>query len=136
MTVSSLLLVQDSIYAALSNALVAVGEEMQVLDHAPTDQPEEYIRMDGFSVSDVANYKDRESGRHSFMVHFFGRPHNSLNISRGQTRPKEIMAVLHDAIMGTVIDGKCPKFQYLELDADNDGTTQHASLRYTVEISN
>ncbi|MAI35081.1 MAG: hypothetical protein CMM07_25865 [Rhodopirellula sp.] len=133
MTIAAMPQVQQDLYNALTSAITAEGESLEVLDHAPNPPLDEYIRIDGFNVAD-RSFKDRERGRHSFMVHYFSRPVTGSAQSRGQIRAKQVIGFLHAAVMSTTLNGKKPDFEYTEIDSDNDGTTQHGFARYSITL--
>jgi hypothetical protein len=129
MTVSRSLDLQTRIFEVVSAAV----SPLEVFDHAPTHPPEEFVRLDGFSIGD-ASMKNGEIGRHSFEVHHFLRPVDGSPVPRGQTRTKTILATAHAALMAADVLGTRVNFEYQDIDTDIDGATMHGKCRYTITL--
>jgi hypothetical protein len=91
MTVEKGLDLQQAVFEVVSAAVAPLGG-LSVFDHAPTDPPMEFIRLDGFSIGDES-MKNAEIGRHSFVVSHFLRPVYEATHPRGQSRGKKAMYV-------------------------------------------
>lgn len=129
MTVARALDLQARIYEVVSAAVAPLA----VLDHAPTHPPEEFVRLDGFSIGD-ASMKNGEIGRHSFEVHHFLRPVSGSPVPRGQSRTKAILAASHAALMAAEVLGTRVNFEYQDISPDIDGATMHGKCRYTITL--
>lgn len=128
MTVSQAVQLQQEVYAAVSAAVAP----LPVFDHPPTVPPGEFIRLDGFNISDVS-HKNGEMARHAFEVHHFLRPAAGGAV-RGQTRTKQVLAQAHAAIMAATICGKTADFEYQDVTPDEDGVSMHGRARYTIVL--
>lgn len=132
MTVAKAFPLQVDVYNIVVAAVAA--ENLEIFDYAPSNPPDEFIRLDGFNVSDKS-LKNKERGRHSFEVHIFLRPVSGSVVHRGQERPKAIMALIHADLNDASLQGGRVSFESMSVDRDNDGTTQHGRLRYSITIS-
>ncbi len=115
--------------AAIFNT-VASASGLTVFNHAPTDPPEEFIRIDGFSLVDDST-KNGERGRHSFLVHHFLRPGLS-ETHRGTARGTEKLAAIHAALMASTPVGGNLDHEEAGEGTDIDGATAHVWSRYSV----
>lgn len=129
MTVSAMLPLQQAVFTAVSTAVA--GWAIPVYDHAPTNPPAEYIRLDGFAVSDISP-KNGEIARHAFEFHHFLRPVSEAAQSLGQLRTKTVLAAVHAAVMGATLVGTRANHELLDIDRDEDGVTAHGRSRYTI----
>lgn len=131
MTVALMLPLQQAVFNAVS--AVAAGFSIPVTDYAPIDPPGEYLRLDGFDVSD-ASPKNAEIARHAFEVHHFLRPVAGSTNPRGQLRTKTVLAAVHAAVMAANLAGSRAQHEYLDIDRDEDGATMHGRSRYTIVL--
>ena len=129
MTIARSLDLQSELYSAVVAGVVAWG--IPVYDHAPTMPPDEFIRLDGFSVANIPR-KTREIARHAFEIHHFVRPVAAFPVMRGQTRSKTVLAAVHLAIMAASLQGTSAEHEYMSVDSDIDGITAHGISRYTI----
>lgn len=129
MTVSQAWPLQQAIFAVVSAAAPGIA----VMDHAPVDPPEEFIRLDGFGIDDES-MKNGERARHVFEVHHFLRPTNGTTISRGQKRGKQVIATVHTALMSGLILGQPLDHETTSAASDTDGVTVHIRSRYSVHL--
>lgn len=102
-----------------------------VFDHVPMAPPEEYIRLDGFGLSDMSA-KREERARHHFEIHHFLRPAATQNFKRGQKAGKLVLADIHAALMADPILNQPLQHETMDVSADSDGVTVHARSRYSV----
>lgn len=128
MTVALSLPLQQAVYEAVSVAVAPIP----VYDHPPTNPPAEFVRLDGFSLTDLGR-KNGEIARHSFEVHHFLRP-GADKFAVGQRRSKQVLALAHDAIMAADLVGSPAQFEYLDVDSDEDGVSMHGRARYSVVL--
>lgn len=128
MTVAKSLPLQGAVYATV----VAAIPSIEVFDHAPTNPPTEYVRLDGFNLTDLG-FKNGEVARHSFEVHHFLRPSAQV-LWRGQSRSKAILAQTHAAIMAAVFLGTAVNFEYMDVQTDEDGVSTHGWARYSIAL--
>lgn len=128
MTFALSLQLQQQVFAAVSAAVAPIP----VLDHPPTNPPNEFVRLDGFNLTDLG-IKNGEVARHSFEVHHFLRP-TSENSYQGQMRTKTILGVAHAAIMAATLCGTKAQFEYSDVDPDMDGVSMHGRARYTIVL--
>lgn len=127
MTVSQAWPLQQAVYAIVA----AAAGSLPVFDHAPTDPPEEFLRIDGFGLSDQSPKKE-ERARHHFEVHHFLRPTATNTFRRGQKAGKLILATVHAALMASPILGRPLDHETMDFMPDSDGVTVHARSRYSV----
>lgn len=133
MTVQRALDLQERVFEIVSDAVLPFGE-MPVFDHAPTDPPPEFIRIDGFNIADQS-MKNGEIGRHSFMVNHFLRPVGETMNARGQSRSKEVLAAVHADLMAAEILGSTLNFEFQDVMTDIDGATAHVFCRYSITLT-
>lgn len=131
MTVADAWPLQQQVYSTVAAAVAAEG--LTVVDHVPTNPPDEFVRLDGLNIDDDS-WKDSERGRHAFMIHFFVRPTSQGATTRGFGRVHTILAMIHAAVLAMTYNGKRPNFEYKNVDPDEDGVTTHGVLRYTITI--
>ena len=131
MTVAKSVPFQADVYAVVSDAVVVYG--IPVFDHAPSNPPNEFVRLDGFNLTNIDSKRD-EMARHSFEVHHFLTPTATDMFMRGQTRAKTVLATIHAAIMAAEFQGAPINHEYLTVDSDVDGVTSHGVSRYTAVI--
>ncbi len=128
MTVDRAVQLQQEVYAAVSAAVAP----LPVFDHPPSLPPGEFLRLDGFTISDTSP-KNGEMARHAFEVHHFLRP-NGGGAVRGQTRTKQILAAAHLAVMAATLCGKTADFEYQDVNPDEDSVSMHGRARYTIVL--
>lgn len=128
MTVAIAVQLQQEVFAAVSAAVAP----MPVFDHPPVVPPSEFVRLDGFSISDLSP-KNGEVARHAFEIHHFLRPTAGATV-RGQTRTKQVLAAAHAAIMSALLCGTRADFEYQDVQPDEDGVSMHGRARYTIVL--
>jgi hypothetical protein len=131
MTVAKALGLQADVYAAVTAAVASFG--IPVFDHAPTDPPDEFIRLDAFDTANITS-KRGEMARHAFEVHHFVSPRAGDTFTRGQTRAKTVLAAAHAGVMAAALQGTTAEHEYFHVDTDIDGVTSHGMSRYTVVL--
>lgn len=114
--------------------LALAADPIAVFDYAPQKPPVEFVRLDGFGLTDHS-LKNKERGRHSCEIHYFYRPKDASLGARGQKRAKEVLAVIHGALKVQGFRGETLSFQSMSNAKDADGVTQHGHLRYSILIS-
>lgn len=128
MTVAVAVQLQEQVYQAVAAAVAP----LPVFDHPPTTPPSEFVRLDGFTISD-ASPKNGEIARHAFEVHHFLRP-TAGGAVRGQKRTKQVLAQAHAAVMAATLCGKTADFEYQDVQPDEDGVSMHGRARYTIVL--
>jgi len=132
MTVSKAVALQAAIYGTVSVGADDFG--IPTYDHPPAAPvPAEYVRIDGFEVSDLS-FKSNEQARHAFEVHHFDRPVGAGETRNRRIRSKEVLAVIHAALMATKPEGGNLHHEYMAVSTDEDGVTAHGVSRYTVVL--
>lgn len=131
MTVAKALGLQSDVYAAVVAGVAAWS--IPVFDHAPVTPPDEFIRLDGFSISALPR-KRGEVARHAFEVHHFLAPVTATSSTRGQSRSKTVLAAVHVAILAATLQGATAEHEYMSVDPDIDGVTAHGMSRYTIVL--
>lgn len=126
MTVDRIWALQQEIYGIVTGVV-----SIPVFDHAPVEPPNEFIRLDGFRVSDLSP-KNGEIARHSFEIHHFLRPVSSQSVDRGQRKPKLALMLVHTAIMQATFEGSAFQHEVLSMEKDMDGITTHGMSRYSI----
>lgn len=134
MTVAQSWPLQEAVFSAVKNSVALETIVPPVKDYTPTNPPEEYIRIDGFSIAD-RSFKNQEQGQHSFMVHVFTKAAGTgTSKTRGQQRVKLLLKTIHEFMVQFEFDYKTVDFQYMDIEDDEDGTSQHGWLRYAITI--
>jgi hypothetical protein len=128
MTVALSIPLQTAVYQVVLAAVAPLG----VFDHAPKAPPNRFIRLDGFTIDDLA-IKNGEIARHSFEVHVFDRPVGG-GTSIGQKWVKQTIAQAHAAIMAATLVGTRAQFEYSAVNPDEDGVSMHGRARYTIVL--
>ena len=131
MTVAKALGLQTDVYNAVVAGVAAWS--IPVFDRAPVGPFDEFIRLDGFTVTAMPR-KRGEIARHAFEVHHFLAPVGASTITRGQTRSKTVLAAVHVAILAASLQGTSAEHEYMSVDPDMDGVTTHGISRYTIVL--
>jgi hypothetical protein len=131
MTVADAWPLQQAVYSAVAAAVASEG--IPVLDHTPTNPPDEFVRLDGMNIDD-ASFKDTERGRHSVIIGFFARPVDAATSTRGQARVHEILGLIHAAVKDLTYGRGRMNFEYKSVDSGEDGITTSGMLRYTIHV--
>ena len=129
MTVAHMSPLQAAVYALITAAV----QDVPVYDHIPAEPPVEFIRLEGFSVSDRSQ-KNGEIGLHAFEVHFYDRPIGLPTSSRGNKRRQDVLAAAHAALMAGRPLGRPLNHEVLSIDKGGDGTTASGMSRYTITL--
>ena len=129
MTVAKALGLQTDVYNAVVAGVAAWS--IPVFDNAPIKPPNEFIRLDGFTVAGLPR-KRGEIARHAFEIHHFLAPVASSSITRGQTRSKTVLAAVHVAILAASLQGATAEHEYMSVEPGSDGVTAHGMSRYTI----
>ncbi len=129
MTVALAVALQGAVFAIVKAAALPYG--FPVLDEPPKKLPGEFIRLDGFEITDLST-KAGEQGQHHFEVHHFDRPVGEGLIRNRRVRSKTMLAVVHAALMAGRVEGARLHHEYLTVETDQDGVSAHGVSRYTV----
>lgn len=139
MSISKAWDLQQAVYARLVAQLTGQGPggvDVPVFDHAPSDPPRMHVRIDGFNV--VQRQLKANKTLHAFNVHVFDRPTDQTSIARGQKEAKQlqqtIVAALHDWQPSSAISASAIRHSSSDIQADEDGLTQHAISRFETFI--
>ena len=132
MAAANLLDVQREVFRLVTDAVAAIGAP-EVYDHTPHHPPNEFVRIDGFSMTDTS-MKNCLHGRHSFQVIAFDRPVDDMAVGIGQKRVKEIIEAVCGQFAFQRFMNRMFNLEYVSVERDDDGVTQAATARFTITL--
>lgn len=121
---------------AVYQALDAAFPDVEVMSAPSVSPPARYVRIDGFTVDDDETFRNRERGRHGFMVHIFDAPEGGTQSLRWVAQG---MATAAAALRGlapprTAIRTRITS-AHADFDTEPDQTrVAHAVLRVTITM--
>lgn len=133
MTVSAIADFQQGVYDALNTAF----PDLDVFKHVPDSAPDRYLRIDGFTMSGVQNYKLEEQAQHGCNIHVIDAPEQGTNSLSwvNQTMPLVQAAIrglkVTETARGMIMESGTAR---LEPKSDNVNDA-HGVLRYTTVIT-